>query len=463
MEQKETSPTSTATAAVAAAIGEPPLCVDLDGTLIATDSLWEGLLLLARQRPLEIFRIPSWMKQGKAQFKAIVSDHVAVDVSLLPYRPEVMDFLQEQKCSGRRLVLATASHRSVAEAVARHLGLFDEVIATEGANNLRGAAKLAALERRFGAGNFDYLGDSKADRSLWKAARQAYLVAPQRQLSRIAGKDRTPHHIVTAAGERSAVFAALRPHQWIKNLLVLLPLVFGHRLHDHARILAAFLAFFAYCLCASSVYIINDLLDLEADRRHPLKRRRPFASGELSAGAGLLLSVTLLIVSFAIAGMLPLQFLLLLALYLLLTTLYSFWLKRKLLIDVILLASLYTLRIIAGAAAIDVPMTMWLLGFSMFLFLSLAFTKRYSELLEVEHAGGEQIQWARVPDHRFADHRKRRAGQRLSFGPGLLYVPGQPARENPLPAAAGAVAHGAAAAILDYPNLVYGATAENAR
>lgn len=367
---------------------EPPLCVDFDGTLFAGDSLWESLLIVAKNRPFDVLRIPVWILKGKAQFKQEVASRATLDVSLLPYRADVLEFLREQKRSGRHLVLATAAHRSVADAVAAHLPLFDEVAATEGKINLSGQVKLAELEKRFGSGNFDYIGDSSADLCLWQAARNAYLVAPGRRLSSRAARVCTPRQVFGSRPTASAALRALRPLQWVKNFLVILPLILSHQ---WMRFGAAGSAFVAFCLCASAIYILNDLLDLDADRRHPRKRKRPLAAGELSVRFGIFLSGSLLIAGFLFAALLPPKFVALLAVYVSLTTAYSFWLKRKLLLDVILLASLYTLRLIAGAAGIDVPMTMWLLAFSMFFFLSLAFAKRYSELLGVEDAGDEKI------------------------------------------------------------------------
>jgi 4-hydroxybenzoate polyprenyltransferase len=203
--------------------------------------------------------------------------------------------------------------------------------------------------------------------------------------------DRTLAHQPAAGAQARALLAAMRPHQWMKNLLLFLPLVLSHQLTNRHRLSAAIVAFVAMCLCASGVYIFNDLLDIESDRRHATKRHRPFASGRSSVRAGIVLAMVLLAAAFAISALLlPWRFTALLALYLALTTAYSLWLKTRLLVDVMVLAGLYTLRIIAGAQAVDVPLTMWLLAFSMFVFLSLAFVKRYSELIEAEHLGGEE-------------------------------------------------------------------------
>jgi 4-hydroxybenzoate polyprenyltransferase/phosphoglycolate phosphatase-like HAD superfamily hydrolase len=367
-----------------------PLCVDLDGTLIATDSLWEALLLLAKGRPLDLAQAPLWASRGKAHFKQQIAQRVKVDVALLPYRQDVLEFLREEKQAGRRLVLATASHRSVARAVADHLGIFDEVVASDD-DNLLGEAKLAELEKRFGTKRFDYVGDSSSDVCLWKAARRAYVVAPGRKVLRRATAVCTPHRVFERTDLGRALFKAIRPHQWVKNLLLLVPLILAHKLGDGHKILAGAFAFLAFSLCASAIYIVNDLLDLESDRKHPTKRRRPFAAGKLSVKTGMILSAGLLLIAFGISLPLPWQFRGLLAAYLALTTAYSFWLKRKLLVDVILLSALYTHRIISGAAAVEVPLTMWLLAFSMFFFLSLAFAKRYAELIQVEDSGEAHI------------------------------------------------------------------------
>jgi 4-hydroxybenzoate polyprenyltransferase len=274
------------------------------------------------------------------------------------------------------------------------------VIASGDGANFKGPAKLAELERRYGRGNFDYIGDATADLSIWKSARRAYVVSC-RGVLRKAQAVCTPHRVFAANTGIKPVIRALRPHQWVKNLLLFIPLILAHEVRDVHRLTAAVFAFWSFSLCASAIYIINDLLDLESDRRHPSKRNRPFAAGKLSAGFGLAMSGGLLVGAFSLAFALPSleprtftpawQFAALLAVYLALTTAYSFWLKRKLLVDVILLAGLYTHRIIAGAAAVDVRLTMWLLAFSMFFFLSLAFAKRYSELIQVEDAGEEHI------------------------------------------------------------------------
>ncbi|HEV2688414.1 MAG TPA: UbiA family prenyltransferase, partial [Bryobacteraceae bacterium] len=364
--------------------------MDLDGTLIASDSMWEAALLLARKRPLDLLLFPLWIIKGRPHFKQKLFDRAMPDAALLPYRQDLLAMLRQQKEQGAKLVLATGSDQRMAAAVCQHLGIFDDYIATDGITNMTRERKLAELERRFGAGGFDYAGNSAADLCLWRAARRSYLVDVPPLVKRRALATGTPAAIFDySRGRLSAAVRALRPHQWMKNLLVLLPLVLAHQLNDRSRVAAAVWAFWAFCLCASAIYIVNDLLDLESDRKHPTKRNRAFASGQLQAPLGLAMAGTLLLAAFAICFAEPPAFLLALATYFIATCAYSLWLKRRLLVDVFLLAGLYTIRLIAGAVGAQVPMSMWLLAFSMFFFLSLAFAKRYAELLQVQEAGAE--------------------------------------------------------------------------
>jgi len=360
---------------------EPPLCVDLDGTLIASDLLWESLLALLRQRPWLLVLVPLWLLRGKANLKEQLAVRVRLSPEALPYREEVLEFLRREKTAGRRLVLATASNQRFAQAVAAHLGLFDDVLASDATNNLKAERKLTAVRERCGA-HFDYVGDSAADLPLWAAARRAYLVGPSRRLLQKAEARCTPRPIaVQAASPLRAVVRLLRPHQWTKNLLLLVPLVGAHLLTDWPRLLAAGIAIVVFSLCASAVYVLNDLTDLEADRRHATKRRRPLASGALSIQIGLCLFVFLLAIGFGMSFLwLPLKFTGLLGIYLVLTTAYSVHLKREPIVDIFVLAALYTLRIVGGGLATVVPVSGWLMMFSIFFFLSLALAKRYAEL-----------------------------------------------------------------------------------
>ncbi|GIW86283.1 MAG: membrane protein [Isosphaeraceae bacterium] len=361
--------------------GQIPIYVDLDGTLIATDLLWESLFELIRRDPLAALALPLWLSRGKAELKQQIARRVELDVEGLPYRAEVLDYLRQCRLAGRPVILATASDVRLARAVAEHVGLFDDVIATQDGINRKGRAKLDAIHDHCGRGAFDYLGDSRADLPLWAAARRALVAGPKRRLVdavRQAGKQ--AEIVASPPPGLKPWLQAMRLHQWAKNVLIFVPLVTAHVIAQPSYLIPALLAFAAFSLMASAVYILNDLLDLRADRRHVQKRFRPFASGQLGIPQGLALMAGLLAASSALAAFLPWKFGVLLLAYAILTTAYSAILKQKLMVDVLCLAALYTLRILAGGAAVDVSISPWLMAFSMFFFLSLAFAKRYIEL-----------------------------------------------------------------------------------
>lgn len=357
-----------------------PLAVDLDGTLIRTDLLHETTLLLVRQRPLSLLSVPSWLARGKAWMKQRIAEQVQPDYARLPYAPDLLEWLQLERARGRRLVLCTASDARLAQGVAEHLQLFDEVMASDGQTNLSSHSKALALVERFGERGFDYAGNSSDDVEVWRQARAAVVVAASPSVAQAAAEvGRVEREF---PGPRPALrtwLKALRLHQWLKNLLVFLPLMGAFRF-DSGVLGAALLAFFAYGLCASSVYVLNDLMDLDNDRAHPRKRLRPFASGLISVPRGLAVMLLLLGGSALLALQLPVAFQLALCVYYALTLAYTFFLKRRVLVDCVTLGMLYTLRIVAGVAATGLPHSFWFLAFPLFLFLSLAFVKRYSEL-----------------------------------------------------------------------------------
>ncbi|MDD4915228.1 MAG: UbiA family prenyltransferase [Methylococcales bacterium] len=367
-----------------------PLVVDLDGTLIRTDMLHESALGVLRDRPLDLLRIPSWLCQGKAVLKQHLAQRTAFSPISLPYNFELLDWLKQQKSQGRKLVLCTASDLSIAVAIANHLGLFDDVIASDGVINLAGNHKAEELVRRFGAAGFDYAGNSTADLAVWKHARRAIVVNAGADLARKAGTLCELERIFPPAMQNIKTWRhVLRVHQWLKNLLLFVPLLASHQLTDPGIWLSVLLAFFSFSLCASTVYIANDLLDLESDRLHPRKRNRPFASGAMPAYVGVLLAPLLLLLSLTLASYVGAAFLSWLILYFVLTCAYSFGIKRMMILDCLTLAMLYTLRIVAGTAAAGLTHSFWLLAFSVFLFLSLAFVKRYAEL-EIRHLDGRE-------------------------------------------------------------------------
>lgn len=369
-----------------------PLVVDLDGTLVKTDILFECANNSLIHHPLRFIALVARLPKGISYFKNQLAKDYSIDVSKLPYNPYVLSLLEQQKALGRKLVLATGSPRIIAEAIANHLGLFDDVLASEEDINLKAEAKRDCLIARFGEQGFDYVGNSTDDLLVWKSAYKAYVVSSSssfiekvRCIGNLEGVLPTER-----ASFPKALFKSLRPHQWVKNLLLFIPPLAAHQFGSLDNVIHSIIAFCVFCLAASSVYILNDLIDVADDRYHHRKRQRPFAAGDLSLLAGWLLWPVLLVLACVIALLtLPTYFCAVLALYFMLTMAYSFRLKQLAILDVITLAVLYTLRIIAGAVAIYTPLSLWMLAFSMFLFLSLAFIKRFSELKLAREAGRE--------------------------------------------------------------------------
>ncbi len=359
-----------------------PLVVDLDGTLVKTDSLIESFLALIQQNPFYLFLVLLWLLKGKAYLKRQICRRVALDVSLLPYNQELLNYLKVQRDQGRQLVLATGADEEIARRVANYLQVFDVILASDGATNLSAQHKRDRLVREFGEKGFDYAGNNRQDLLVWSAAHKAIVVGSWRSLPRLEAEGvRIDRVFIDRERWLKPYIKALRPHQWLKNLLVFLPLILTHRFLELDLLGKALLAFLAFSLSASSVYLLNDLVDLPADRHHPRKRKRPFAAGELSLLSGLISSPLLFGLSLLVGSFLPLPFLAMLVLYFLLNLGYSSYFKRVVLLDVITLAGLYTLRVMAGSASITIWPSTWLLAFSTFLFLSLALLKRYAELV----------------------------------------------------------------------------------
>ncbi|NMO20393.1 UbiA family prenyltransferase [Pyxidicoccus fallax] len=357
-----------------------PLAVDLDGTLVRTDTLHENLLALFKHAPWLMLLVPLWVLKGKAFFKAEVARRVALDAARLPYNEELLAWLREEKARGRQLVLATAADRRIADGVAAHLGLFSDVYASDGTVNLSGARKLARLKESLGT--FDYAGNDAVDMPLWRESRQVVVVhAPAGVLKRAHGLGRQVHRVFEKPRVGARVWVkALRVHQWAKNALVFVPLLAAHKAAQPDMLLQAVLGFTAFSLCASSVYVLNDMLDLDSDRRHPTKCKRPFAACALPVSTGVFLAPALLLAGALVCFFLPPAFAALLATYYALTLAYSLRLKQVVMLDVLVLAGLYTVRIFGGSLAVGVPTSSWLMMFSMFLFLSLALVKRLSEV-----------------------------------------------------------------------------------
>lgn len=366
----------------------PPLCVDLDGTLIRTDLLVESALALLSRSPLMLFTMLLWLMRGKAFLKREIAKRVHLGIASLPYNEDVVTWVREQQLV-RRTVLCSAADFSLAAQVADHIGGFDAVIASDGSKNLSGANKASVLVELYGERGFDYIGNAVVDLKVWKFANAALVVEHGSKLTLAASRvTRVEHTFNQAKSTARQWLKALRVHQWIKNVLVFLPILAAHRVFDLGAVLSSALAFVCFGLCASSVYLTNDLLDLGADRQHHRKKHRPFAAGIIPLYQGLFAASLLLISGFWLAYLLKPTFTVVLLGYYILTTGYSLKFKRIVMLDVVVLAVLYTTRILAGAAAIQSKLSFWLLAFSMFIFLSLAMIKRYTELLAAQKADG---------------------------------------------------------------------------
>jgi 4-hydroxybenzoate polyprenyltransferase len=334
--------------------------------------------------------VPVWLLSGPARLKQEIALRIDIDPTALPYRETLVERLREDHAAGRRIILATGTPRKFAEAIAAHLGVFDAVHATDGHHNFTSRKKCAALVETYGDGGFDYIGNSRHDVACFDVARDAIVVAPDRHAARWQS-EHGAELFETPKPTFRTYLKMLRAHQWAKNVLIAVPMVLSHEYFNMGMLGACLLAFVSFSAAASSVYIVNDFFDLALDRKHPTKRKRPFASGVLTIPFGMASVAGLLTVSAVAAAFLPPLFWAALGGYLVITTAYSLAIKRMLLIDVLTLAGLYTMRILAGAAATGTDVSFWLLAFAIFFFLSLALVKRYVELRQSALVEGERI------------------------------------------------------------------------
>jgi 4-hydroxybenzoate polyprenyltransferase len=366
-----------------------PICVDLDGTLIKSDSLFDAVCQFLRRNPTRFWQLGLWLACGRARLKAEVASRAPLDAALLPYNSEVLHYLQDEQRGGRQIYLTTGADGTVAERVAAHLNLFTGVLASDGITNLTSSKKLEDLKARFR--EFDYIGNSCADLPLLSGAHHAMLANPTLGL-RIALHLRRITVVRKFQDKQPlarTLLKAIRIHQWSKNILLLAPLLLSHELRPEA-IRAVVAAFFCFSFMASANYIFNDLLDIDSDRNHPSKRFRPFAAGDLPILGGIFLAIALIAAAGLLLPLLPHQFTLWLAVYIVSTLAYSLYFKQVALVDVLMLSGLYTLRLVAGGAASRTVISPWLAGFSIFLFLSLAMVKRFSELENLRARGASE-------------------------------------------------------------------------
>lgn len=372
-------------------ITSPVLVVDLDATLLKTNLLLECLLALLREKPQYVFVLPLWLLRGKAHLKQQIARRVLLDLRVLPYRNEFLHYLETQRAEGRSLVLATANDEQIARQVADHLKLFDSILASDGTTDLSGESRRDRLVAQFGEKGFDYAGNDRHDAVVWASARKVILVGSNPQVSSGAARVAQVERVFEDQRKGPVPYLeALRPRHWLKNLLVFVPLVAAHRVHEIGLLGKALLAFLAFGCYASSGYLLNDLLDLSADRHHPQKRLRPFAAGDLPLSYALAMIPALLGLGCILGRLLSPPCLGVLLIYFALTVTYSLYVKKIVLLDVILLAGLYTIRIMAGSASVGIWPSYWLLAFSTFLFLSLALVKRYGELVIMRSIEGKE-------------------------------------------------------------------------
>jgi 4-hydroxybenzoate polyprenyltransferase len=356
--------------------------VDLDGTVVLSDTLFETFACLLRTKPLQVLLIPLWILQGRAYLKRQLALRALPDPSLLPYNYALLEFVARERKQGRTAVLVTAADECVARNIATYLNCFDEVLASGSGRNLVGKLKVAAIRERFGDEPFAYIGDSSRDVPVWRSSVEALTAGCSGRARKTLVKCGIEASHIAERRPTSGwdLLKAMRAHQWLKSTLIFVPLVTSHRYDDPRALAQSLLAAASFSLCASGVYLFNDVLDLEADRRHALKKTRPVASGQVNLAMTLVAAPALMVAGVGISWFLPAAFLATILIYISLTSVYSLGAKTIPILDVLLLAALYTLRIYSGGAATEIVISPWLLGFSGFIFLSLALVKRFCEL-----------------------------------------------------------------------------------
>ena len=377
---------------------ELPLFVDLDGTVIKSDMLFESFLWLLKHRPWTLLLTPFWLVKGRANLKYEIASRAQPNIESLPLNTQFLEYLKQQAANRREIILISASDERVTRRVAEHLGLFSRACGSNATTNLKAEKKLQRVQSLCGKNAFAYAGDSAADLILWQHAAQAICVNAKARvrkkfnsLARVADQQLIKNDLHFDKPQTSfALLRSMRPHQWLKNALLFLPLLLSHRLQELDLLISSAAGFVAFSLCASSVYLLNDMLDLESDRLHTTKKFRPFAAGDLSLRSGFLAAPALLTTAFICAALLNTSFSLLLAAYWFATLCYSLRLKSLLFIDAVTLAGLFCVRILAGASAIGVTASSWLLSFALFLFFGLALVKRHAELMNLHKEGKQE-------------------------------------------------------------------------
>lgn len=361
----------------------PVLVVDLDGTLLRSDMLHETFWSAASRDWRNALSSIGKLAHGRLALKMFLADRAEVEVAALPYEQAVIDLILQHREAGGKTALVSATEQSHVRRIAKHLGLFDEAHGSHSQTNLKGLAKRTFLEHQYGDRGFIYVGDSKDDLEVWNGAKEIITVNASRSVKVRAERIGHPvQHITRSLNGADGLLRTLRPHQWLKNILIFVPILASHQFGVTA-IAKGVMAFVGFCLIASSVYVLNDLLDLSSDRTHPRKRNRPFASGTLSPAMGIRILPILLVAGMTVALYTGWLFTLVMALYFILTCAYSFRLKRKIGADICALAILYAMRIVAGGVATGITISPWLFAFSLFFFFAMAAMKRQAELVDM--------------------------------------------------------------------------------
>ena len=355
-----------------------PLVLDVDGTFLKTDMLWECFWAGLGRAPLATLRACVAHLGQRATLKTRLAEIADIRTDLLPVNSEVAELALNSRMAGREVILASGSDESLVTRLAADYGLSDRVFASDGRTNLTGRAKAAALTAALGEGGFDYAGNSATDMPVWEKADNALVVGHVASARTLAARGR---NVVELSGGFSprALLRALRPHQWVKNILLILPMIAAHRF-DMATLVPILWGIAAFSAAASSIYIVNDLMDLEADRLHPTKRARPFASGAVPIPVGMAVFAALALLALGIALSLNMSFFAVVVLYMVTSLAYSLKLKRMRWVDVATLAALYTIRVVAGAAAAQVFVSIYMLIFIFPVFITLGCVKRLTEL-----------------------------------------------------------------------------------
>jgi 4-hydroxybenzoate polyprenyltransferase len=360
---------------------EIPLYVDLDGTLIKTDLLFESFIEFIKKNPFNILLSIKWLLKGRAYLKNKLAQNTFIDIEKLPYNEPFLSYLKNERNNGRKIILATASNFTLAKRISSHLNIFSEIIASNEKENIKGKTKLTHIKENSGNSSFDYAGNSKDDLIIFKHAKSSILVNFNEQLLSRSPSIRVAKSFAQESSIFRALIIAIRPHQWVKNLLIFVPLFVSNQWYIPNLIIRALIGFISFSLIASSVYVINDIFDIQNDRAHIKKKYRPFAASDISIGHGLIIFLFFALAGLFAGYLLDVIYFFLLMTYLILNLLYSIYLKKFVLIDILILSQFYTLRVVSGGIITNIELSFWLLAFSVFIFFSLAIAKRYTELI----------------------------------------------------------------------------------